>query len=252
MKDQYPKSIYDIELDNLERNILWKKANNEELKYKLLNDLNKLEHKSKFKKLFSYSIKICVLVALCSILTFNIIKSGNFQLKRVSSGSMNNDGFQQTISEQNKAQQKQGEKYKIVTNNGIRSLVLTEETMIPFELNHAIPSIVGKPIISTNRNNNLSQVNVFYPIQGNDFITIHTTTNEQGSEKQAYDSLVKLYPNSGVAMSFVNHLALLSKPQDKNSEPKLFIVTSKYIYYISGGKSSDDLIKVADSISFNN
>lgn len=251
MKDQYPKSTFDAELNNLEKNILWKKTKDVELKYKLLNDLNKLEHKAKFKKLFSYSIKISVLMAL-SVFIFNFIKSGNFPIKQASPGPLNNESVQQTISEQTKTSQKQYKKNKILTVNGIRSIVLTEETTIPLQLTHAIPSIIGKPIISTNRNNNQSFISVFYPIRGNDFITIHTSINEQGSVEEAFESMVNMYPDSGVTMNFENYPALLSKPQDQYGQPQLFIVTSKYIYYISGGKSSDDLIRVADSISIKN
>jgi hypothetical protein len=251
MKEQYTRSLLDTELSNLEADIVWKNSQNNELKHKLLTDINKLSLKAKLNKIFIFPVSMCAVAAIF-VIAFVLVKQEESNVSHSSHGSYTNGvntSEQQTQDKDVYLTISREEQDLIERVNGNKGLFLTEEAVIPS--NVIIPSIIGKPKITATKDNNRVLVSVTYPVKGDKFLSINTAINKQGSAKLAYESLVKRYSSFKSLLTIGNHQAILPKLVEADGGPQLIVVSNEFIYYISGGQSSDDLIKMAKLISFN-
>jgi hypothetical protein len=250
LRKQYKTNILDADLSNLEKDIVWKDSQNDELKNKLLSDINKLSFRSKIAKIMGLPVRICVVAAVIFI-AFVMVKQEDFNVGHSSNGSIPNkiNSSEQQIQNKDVSVTFTREEQDLVERvNGNKDLFLSEEAVIPPDV--LIPSVIGEPKINVTKENNRVLVSVTYPVKGDKFLTIDTAINKQGSEKLAYDSLVKKYSDFRTLLTIGSHQAILVKSPEVDGAPKLIVVSNEFLYYISGGESSDDLIKVADMIHF--
>lgn len=87
-------------------------------------------------------------------------------------------------------------------------------------------------------------------VKGDKYLSIDTAINKQGSAKLVYDSLVKSYSGFKSLKTIGNHQAILINSVEAGGVNQLIMVSNEFIYYIAGGQSSDDLIKMAELINF--
>jgi hypothetical protein len=85
-------SILDNELYKLDSNIIWKKANSNELKQKLITDINKQSYRAKFNRFIGHSVRIG---ALAAVLFIGFI----FISQKVSNESLTNAGNNKEINQ---------------------------------------------------------------------------------------------------------------------------------------------------------
>jgi hypothetical protein len=242
-------SILDNELYKLESDMIWKKANSNELKQKLITDLNKQSYRSKFNRFIGHSVRIG---ALAAVLFIGFI----FLSQNVSHDPFTNVGNNEEIN-QSEIQIKNGDEtiaFSSEEQNLIESypaakiLTLTEEATISMDSIHSFLPNSGKPEIIAKKEQGKVLVNLLYP--GDKGLTIQPKINEQDSVSLAFDSLIKNYPKYIPVTSIHNHSAILT--ESENQTTHIFMVTDKFIYEISGSNNSDDLIKIAKQIKIKN
>lgn len=243
MKEQFERSMLDIDLCRLEADIVWKKANNEDLKFKLVRDMRKRHRKSKLYDLSSYFVRISACAVALGI-AFILIKQDDFKEHTTSHGSYQSDLSSFDAKDQviyfNRAEQEVTK-----TVNGVETVILSGEATVPF----MIPTIEEKPEIFARKESQHVLVNVNYSLMGGTKLTIRSELNHEGSAREAYEALLRRNFNTGQRLMVSNHQALLLKSNDDGLQ-QLVIIGDECMYYIEGGQSSDDLIRLAELITF--
>jgi hypothetical protein len=242
-------SILDDELYKLDSNMIWTKANSNELKQKLITDINKQSSRSKFNRFIGHSVRIG---ALAAVLFIGFI----FLFQNVNDDSFTNGGNNKELN-QTELQIKNRdetivfsseEQNLIESYHATKILTLTEEATISLDSIHSFLTNTGKPEIIAKKEQGKVLANLLYP--GDKGLSIQPKINEQDSESLAYDSLIKEYPQYIPVTSIHNHSAILT--ESENQTTYLFMVTEKFIYQISGSNNSEDLIKIAMQINIKN
>ncbi|WHY03314.1 hypothetical protein [Neobacillus sp. DY30] len=100
MKKLSEDSIIDIELYKLESNIIWKKANSNELKQQLITDLSKLSYRAKFKRFIGHSVRFGSLAAVLFI--GFIFISQKVSIESLTNAGNNKEIYQHELPKQNK------------------------------------------------------------------------------------------------------------------------------------------------------
>jgi hypothetical protein len=145
-------SILDNELYKLESNIIWKKANSNELKQQLITDLSKQSYRAKFKRFMGHSVRFG---ALAAVLFIGFI----FISQKVSNESLTNAGNNKEINQTELPQQNKDETivYTAEEQNLIESynVKLGGRTVISATVSRVGDSMldVKKPHISYNQEN---------------------------------------------------------------------------------------------------
>lgn len=252
MKKQYDSSLFDSELKQLDSELVWKNANNPELKEKLISDMNKIQFKSKFTKPLGYVVRFSAMAAVL-LIGFMIVKQEIMVDPNSGSGSSTNaeteypfdsapiDGDANitiSASEQN----------LIEGTNGNPLLSLTNESTIPRDLTEDIEFISGKPEIEATKINNLLLAKATYPLSNGESITVVANENTYGSIEKAKEALEQLNPNSE-QITISNRDAILYNTGDEGSS-ELLILDDKYLYSVKGENNESALIKVAEQIHF--
>jgi hypothetical protein len=241
-------SMLDNELYKLESNIIWKKANSNELKQKLITDINKQTYRAKFNKFIGHSVRIGALAAVLFI--GFIFLSQNVKNEPFTNGGNNKEINQPELPIKNKDETivfTAEEQNLIESSNVSKILTLTEEATISLDSIDSISTHIGKPEIITKKEKGKVLVNLLFP--GDKGLSIQSNINEQGSERLAYDSLIKEYPHYLPITSIYNYTAILIESDNQKSQ--LFIITDKFIYKISGSENTEDLITIAKLININ-
>jgi hypothetical protein len=243
-------SMLDNELYKLESNIIWKKANSNELKQKLITDINKQSYRAKFNKFIGHSVRIGASAAVLFI--GFIFLSQNVKNVPFTNGGNNKEINQPELPIKNKDEKivfTAEEQNLIESSNVSKILTLTEEATISLDSIDSISTHMGKPEIIVKKEKEKVLVNLLYPEDNG--LSIQSNINEQGSESLAYDSLIKEYPKYLPVTSIHNHSAILI--ESENQKSYLFIVTEKFIYEISGSsKNIAEIIKIAKLINIKN
>lgn len=244
MKEQYERSMLDIDLCRLESDIVWKKANSENLKFKLVRDMKKRHIKSKLYYLSSHFVRISACAVALGI-AFILIKQDDFKEHTTSFGSYQSDTSLFDAEDQvvffTRAEQ---ELTKLV--NGVETVILSGEATVPLR----IPTMEGEPEIIARKENQHVLVNVNYSLMGGTKVSIRSEINHGGSAREAYEALMRRNFNTGQELMVSNHQAMLLKSNEGDGLQQLVIVGDECIYYIEGGQSSDDLMRIAELITF--
>ena len=251
MKKPYKGSILDSELAEFEEDIVWKVGQSDEMKERLIRDLHNLSDKTRRNKVFAFPVRMFAAAAVL-VIAFVLVKQENFNGSH-SSRSSYPEGI--SIFEQ-PAQNKdvsvtfsREEQDLIEKGNSNQERFLTEEAVIPSTA--ILPSIAGgEPEIAATKDQGRVLASVTYPVKSGKSLSIETAINQHGSSKRAYDSLVKKYSGFSSLLTIGGHQAILVNPFEADGVHRLIVVSDGYIYSISGGKSSDDVIKLAKSIQF--
>jgi hypothetical protein len=146
-------SILDNELYKLESNIIWKKANSNELKQQLITDLSKQSYRAKFKRFMGNSVRFG---ALAAVLFIGFIF---FISQKVSNESLTNAGNNKEINQTELPKQNKDETivYTAEEQNLIESynVKLGGRTVISATVSRVGDSMldVKKPHISYNQEN---------------------------------------------------------------------------------------------------
>ncbi|MGG3564010.1 hypothetical protein ABES03_20690 [Neobacillus rhizosphaerae] len=250
MKKPYKGSILDSELAPFEADIVWKNAQNDEMKERLIRDLHRLSLKTRRNKAFAFPVRICAAAAVL-VIFFVLVKQEDFNDSH-SSRSSYNEGistFEQPIQNKDVSVSFSREEQDLIEKvNSDQERFLTEEAVIPSTV--ILPSIAGKPEIAARKDQGRVLASVTYPVKGGKYLSIETSINQRGSAKRAYDSLVKRYSGFSSLLTIGNHEALLINPFEADGVYRLIVVSDGYIYSISGGTSRADVIKMAESIHF--
>jgi hypothetical protein len=242
-------SILDNELYELDSNIIWKKSNCNELKQKLITDINKQSYRAKYNIFIGHSVRIGALAAVLFI--GFIFLSQNVSNEPFTNGGNNKDINPTELQIKNKDESNvfsAEEQNLIESYNATKILTLTEEATISLDSINSISTNSGKPEIIAEKEQGKVLVNLLYP--GDKGLSIQTNINEQGLESLAYDSLIKEHPKSIPVTSIHNHSAILI--ESENQKSNLFMVTDKFIYEISGSENTEELIKIAELINIKN
>ncbi|WML58802.1 hypothetical protein [Neobacillus sp. PS2-9] len=250
MKKPYKGSILDSELAQFEADIVWKNGQSDEMKERLIRDLHKISVKARRNKGFAFPVRMCVAAAVLAI-AFVLVKQENFNRSHSSRSSYPegiNTFEQPTQNKDVSVTFSREEQDLIEKGNSDQERFLTEEAVIPTTI--IFPSIAGKPEIAATKDQGRVLASVIYPVKGGKSISIETAINQRGSAKRAYDSLVKRYSGFSSMLTIGGHQAILVNPFEADGVHRLIVVSDGYIYSISGGKSSDDVIKLAKSIQF--
>lgn len=257
LKNPYKDSILESELSQLEGDIVWKNAQNAELKEKLVRDLHKLSQKDRLRRVFVLPLRLCVVAAVL-VIAFVLVKQEHFRDSDASLGSTFSKSIPATFGQpllNNKdisVSFTREEQNMIERVNGDKELFLTEEAVIPSsEVLHFLPVITGQPEIAASKEGERVLASVTYPVKGGKSLTIVTAVNRYGSAKQAYDSLVKRYSGLSTLLTIGNHKSLIIHPAEADGEQQVMVISEEYIYTISGGNSSEDVLNLAKSIQFN-
>ncbi|MEH7440605.1 hypothetical protein V7182_24445 [Neobacillus drentensis] len=250
MKKPYKGSILDNELAQLESDIVWKNGQSDLMKERLIRDLHKTSVKTRPNKVFAFPIRMCVVAAVL-VIAFVLVKQDDFNRSH-SSRSSDPEGintFEQPIQNKDVSVTFSREEQDLIEKgNSNQERFLTEEAVIPSTV--ILPSIAGKPEIAATKDQGRVLASVTYPVKGGKSISIETAINQRGSAKLAYDSLVKRYSGFSSMLTIGGHQAILVNPFKADRFHRLIVVSNGYIYSISGGNSSDDVIKLANSIQF--
>ncbi|MDQ1144093.1 hypothetical protein QE429_000920 [Bacillus sp. SORGH_AS 510] len=257
MKKPY-RSILDTELSHLEAEIVWKNAQNVVLKERLVRDLHKISKKDRLRSVFVVPLRLVVAAAIL-LIAFVLVKQEDFRDSDTLQGSFSKGT--RTL-EQSQLQNRdvsvtftREEQNMVEGLIGKKEFFLTEEAVIPSDARVLFPSIItGEPEIGARKDQGRVLGSVTYPVNGGGFksFTIETAINKRGSAKLSYHSLVKRYSGFSTLLIIENHDALLINPANQHGTPQVMIVSDEYIYTITGGKSSDDVVKLAKSIQFIN
>lgn len=121
-------SILDSDLYQLDSNIIWKKANNNELKQKLITDIYKQSYRAKFNRFIGHSVRIG---AFAVVLFIGFI----FISQKISNESLTNAGNNKEINQP-----------ELPTQNKDESIVYTAEEQNLIESYHV--KLGGKMVIS--------------------------------------------------------------------------------------------------------
>jgi hypothetical protein len=245
MKNQFESSRLDREFSDLNTDIVWKNANNHELKNKLVSDINKLSFRSKLNKFVGSSLRLGAVTAVLMI-TFVLVKQDGFNHQSSTGSNHNATTNTADITVQNQDvsvvfSKEDQELLNVV--DGTKMISLTSEAKIPYHLHGIFPSVDGDPAVNATKEDNRVLVSVTYPKIGAKKLSITTAINRQESIQIAYDSLVKRFSSIESEVAIGNYPALLLKHQ-------IILVTDDYIYHISGAESKADLMKIAESIQF--
>jgi hypothetical protein len=250
LKKPYKGSILDSELAQLEAEMVWKNGQSDEMKERLIRDLHKLSVKARRNKIFAFPVRMCVAAAVL-VIAFVLVKQEDFRGSH-SSFSSDSEGigtFEQPIKNKDVSVTFSREEQDLIEKgNSDQERFLTEEAVIPSTV--ILSSIAGKPEIAATKDQGRVLASVTYPVKGGKTLSIETAINQRGSAKRAYDSLVKWYFGFSSMLTIGGHQAILVNPFEADGVHRLIVVSDGYIYSISGGKSSDDVIKLAQSIQF--
>ncbi|MEO2076640.1 MAG: hypothetical protein ABGX20_14820 [Bacillus sp. (in: firmicutes)] len=254
MKKPY-RSILDTELSHLEAEIVWKNAQNDVLKERLVRDLHKLSKKDRLRSVFVIPLRLCVAAAIL-LIAFVLVKQEDFRDSDTLQGSFS-EGTR--TLEQSQLQNRdvsvtftRKEQNMVEGLIGQKEFFLTEEAVIPSDARVLFPTITGEPEIVARKDQGRVLGSVTYPVKGGESFTIETAINQRGSAKLAYHSLVKRYSGLCTLLTIKNHDAILINTLNEQGASQLMVVSDRYIYTITGGKSSDDVVKLAKSIQFIN
>lgn len=254
MKKPY-RSILDTELSHLEAEIVWKNAQNDVLKERLVRDLHKLSKKDRLRSVFVIPLRLCVAAAIL-LIAFVLVKQEDFRDSDTLQGSFS-EGTR--TLEQSQLQNRdvsvtftRKEQNMVEGLIGQKEFFLTEEAVIPSDARVLFPTITGEPEIVARKDQGRVLGSVTYPVKGGESFTIETAINQRGSAKLAYHSLVKRYSGLCTLLTIKNRDAILINTPNEQGAPQVMVVSDEYIYTITGGKSSDDVVKLAKSIQFIN
>ncbi|MFJ5761059.1 hypothetical protein ACIQAA_18515 [Neobacillus sp. NPDC093182] len=250
MKKLSEHSILDNELNKLDSNIIWKKANSNELKQKLITDINKQSYRAKFNRFIGHSVRIGALAAVLFI-GFIFISQKVSDVSLINAGNNKEEINQPELPIQKKDETivyTAEEQNLIESYNASKNLTLTEEATISLDSIASILTKIGEPEIIAKKEKGKVLVNLLYA--GDKGLSIQTNINEQGSERLAYESLIKEYPKYLPITSIHNHSAILI--YSENQKTHLCMLTDKFIYEISGSKNAEDQIKIAKLINIKN
>jgi hypothetical protein len=250
LKKPYKGSILDSELAQFEADIVWKNGQSDEMKERLIKDLHKISIKAMRNKGFAFPVRMCVAVAVLAI-AFVLVKQEDFNRSH-SSPSSDSEGintFEQPIQNMDVSVTFSREEQDLIEKgNSVQERFLTEEAVIPSTV--ILSSIAGKPEIAATKDQGRVLTSVIYPVKGGKTLSIETAINQRGSAESAYDSLVKRYSGFSTLLTIGGHQAILINSAETDGRHQLILVSDGYIYSISGGKNSDDVIKLAKSIQF--
>ncbi|MGN7938470.1 hypothetical protein [Virgibacillus sp. 6R] len=243
MKEQFERSMLDIDLCRLETDIVWKQANSEDLKFKLVRDMKKRHIKSKLYYLSTYFVRISACAVALGI-AFILIKQDDFKEHTTSHGSYQSD-LSSFDAEDQVVFFTRAEQELTKSVNGVETVILSGEATVPLR----IPTIEEKPEIIARKENQHVLVNVNYLLMGGTKLSIRSELNHEGTAREAYEALMRRHFNTGQQLMISDHQAMLVKSEDDGLQ-QLVIVGDECIYYIEGGQSSDDLIRLAELITF--
>ncbi|WP_043933839.1 hypothetical protein [Bacillus sp. EB01] len=161
--------------------------------------------------------------------------------------------------------------YKKEMINGKETIVLTEKGMeqviYPMDAHKKIPTIIGEPIISPSISyfggkEETILTYAWYPTSSpTRFVSVHNTNNEKKSVDEMIDVLIPksttpLYGSKITEMNINGKKAVLYEPTTDIGVVQLFIVTEKYVYYLSNSGAeekqgnSKELIQLAELFNF--
>lgn len=152
MKKLSEHRILDNELYKLDSNIIWKKANSNELKQKLITEINKQSYRAKLNRFIGHSVRIGALAAVLFI-GFIIIS------QKVSNESLTNAGNNKEINQPQLPEQNKdetivytAEEQNLIENYNVK---LGGQTVISATVSRVGDSLldVKKPHISYNQKN---------------------------------------------------------------------------------------------------
>ncbi|WP_413306333.1 hypothetical protein AA0X95_05560 [Bacillus sp. 1P10SD] len=253
MKKPYKGSILDSELAHLETDIVWKNGQSDEMKERLIRDLHKLSDKTRRNKVFAFPVRVCVAAAVI-VIAFVLVKQEDFNGSHSSRSSYPEgiNTFEQPAQNKDVSVSFSREEQDLIEKgNSDQERFLTEEAVIPSTV--ILPSIAGGELeIAATKSQGRVLASVTYLVKGGKSLSIETAINQHGSAKRAYDLLVKRYSGFSSLLTIGGHQAILIKPVEADGRHQLILVSDGYIYSISGGESSDDVIKLAESIHFIN
>lgn len=125
-----------------------------------------------------------------------------------------------------------------------------KHVFLPLNAHETIDDIVRKPYFSVYKVLGKGvEVHADYRTSNDEFIQIVTRMHSRESKiEEEINELLNDFPTSGTVMTISGKQAVLM--DNEYSPPQLFIVTSKYTYYVMGSENVDTLIELAELIDF--
>lgn len=253
MKKQYEESIYDGYLERLDSEIIWDENRSRHLHKKVMQDMKRLNVRTRMKKLFVYTSTAMALLIL-TIFSYDLVDK-NKELQ-MADPKTNEELHMQQVANENKKYRTAFKQIQIgdpITFNGKTSMIISKEATIPIDLKEVIPNITDLSSISYSTA--LTNVEVFYSY-GNDgnYLMIKpkptiSSIDEVIKEKLAYKkaNTKELNISGKKAVLWENKEGLA---------PELFLVTANYIYSVEYGyihqpdSKVEPLIQLAEQIQF--
>ncbi|WP_148296142.1 hypothetical protein [Mesobacillus boroniphilus] len=159
--------------------------------------------------------------------------------------------------------------YTMEVINGKKTPVLTEKGMeyvvYPMDAHKEINTISGEPILAVSVENIGSKEQIytqaFYPTTSEGrFISVHYTINEEVSVEEMSQHFLPKHPLYGTNVKEINvsgQRAFLYEPTTKYGSAALYIVTNKYVYYMTNQGlldkqqgDSKELVRLANLFNF--
>lgn len=248
MTNQTEINSYDRSLQKLEFELEWNMERSQIVRNQLSKNIQRSRLKTNVKKTGVYLISIGVSASIFFLLITNQFVGNNSPL-----GSKANNQPIYTMEVIN------GKETPVLTEKGMKSIVY------PLDAHQHIKTIITEPMISTHldkrRGKEQLYIYAYYPTStAGKGISVHYGQNETGSVEQMIESILPTYPVNGLNISEVNvsgQRAVLYEPTTDLIATQLFIVTKKYVYYlsISGTKGErkgegEELIQLANLFNF--
>jgi hypothetical protein len=245
-------SYFDRSIQKLEYDIAWDYSRSQFIRNKLKFNIKKAKVRKKINKCLVYTASFILPIV------FFLIVVGNINITSQYTGNISS-GKSQFDDVLYKYEVVEGEKQLVLTEKGMEHLIY------PLDAHKYINTLVGEPEIFTNGvSDNKVLTQAIYPTTTNGRnIYVHNSLNEQGSVDEMIKSsfINEKYPPTSYKVSELEisgQRAVLQEPLKDYGTTQLFIVTEKYIYYLSDGgmtkgnskELSEELIKLAELFNF--
>jgi hypothetical protein len=247
MNIQSELNTYNRALQKVEYDLEWSQEQADLVRRKLERQIYREKVKSRAFKIFGYVSTISLTFSFLFLLIIQLGNEDSF----VSGMLLNNEKL-----------------YTMEVIDGKERPVLTEKGMeyvvYPMDAYKEINTISGEPLlgVSVGKIGSKEQIytQAFYPTSEGRFISVHYSKNETGSVEEMSRYFFPEYPLYGTKITEINvsgQRAFLHEPTTEYGSAALYIVTKKYVYYMTNHGlldkqqgDSEELVRLANLFNF--
>lgn len=251
MNIQSEQKTFDRALQKLEFDMEWNLEKSSGVRKKLDRQMRREQLRSQSLKMLGYVATVGVAFAFLFLVISLSGSSSEFFNESLVSGTKSEKLYTMEMIN--------GKETPVLTNKGMESVVY------PMDAYNNIETITGEPTLAVSVENTGKKekmfTQAFYPTtsQGR-FISVHYTTNDMESvEKMAAHFLpsTPLYGRVIREINIAGKRGILYEPTTEYGSAQLFIITEKYVYYMSNSGitekkqgDTEELVQLAKLFNF--